>query len=258
MWKFGKHIFIAFPFLLLMVSKSDAQNKVYHHNVAWGRLVFTDTLNARTRWELYLQQRTQDDQNGGANLFNERQFTSYWLWMHYQATKNIKLSASPIGYFDSKVLIVKPSDADQQGIREFRFSIRAEQETKYRFLNVYNRYNLEYRLRDMKNENVFKPNWRFRYMLRFEKPIKIGSKTVTLIANDELMIQFGGTVKNNPNVFDQNRIYAGFAFELVRNVKLNLGYLYTVQQRPSGFEFDRINTFWGILTFDNLFSQWKR
>lgn len=250
------HVFLIF---LASVNLTYAQIKTYHHNVAWGRLVLSDSIvSKKWKWEIYLQQRTQDNGNGGANLFNERQFTSYWFWLNYQATKSLKVSVSPLGYFDTKVLIVKPSDAETPGVREFRWSFRLEQESKYRYFNVCNRYTLEYRLRDLKNNEVYETNWRIRYMLRFEKPIKLGRKTLVLIANDELMVQFGQAVKNNPNVFDQNRIYFGFGYELIRNVKLNLGYLYTIQQRPSGIEFDKINTIWGILTFDNVFTQFLK
>jgi hypothetical protein len=112
----------------------------------------------------------------------------------------------------------------------------------------------------MENNDRYISNYRFRYMARLEKAVKTRylKRPLTLIVNDEVMFQFGEAVRNTPSVFDQNRIYAGFSYEVVKNVKVNAGYLYTVLQRPSGKEFDRINTLWVILTFDHLFSQLYR
>lgn len=238
----------------------DAQVKIYHHNVAWGRIVFSDTLNAKIKWEIYLQQRTQNNVENKVNLFNERQFTSYWLWFNYDYSRSWRFSFSPLGYFDSRILIVNKADEDKSGIKEFRWSIRAEQINKHECFTFFNRFTLEYRLRDISNNNVYLSNFRARLMFRAEKKIFSAGKShrpVTLDVNDELMLQFGESVKNNPSVFDQNRIYCGFSYEFFKNIKFKLGYLFTVQQRPSGDEFDHINTIWGILTFDNVFSQFN-
>jgi hypothetical protein len=81
---------------------------------------------------------------------------------------------------------------------------------------------------------------------------------MSVIAYDEVMLQFGRAVKNNPNVFDQNRIYLGISYELLKNIRITPGYLFTIQERNSGKEFDYINTFWVILTFDNLLSQFHK
>lgn len=241
---------------LFFALQSYGQIKIYHHNVAWGRLALSDTIkNKKWKWEFYLQKRTQNQGDRSADLFNESQFTSYWFWLNYQASKSLKISISPFGYFNTNLLIAKPSDAEVPGVKEFRWSGRLEHENKFRFFNMYNRYTMEYRIRDLKHDKVFQPNWRARYMIRLEKPIKLGKKVFTLVGNDELMVQFGKAVKNNPNIFDQNRIYIGFGFEPLKNIKINFGYLYTVQQRPSGTEIDKINTLWGILTFDNVVSQ---
>jgi hypothetical protein len=98
-------------------------------------------------------------------------------------------------------------------------------------------------------------------MARFEKPIRadwLNGKSLSVIAYDEIMVQFGKAVKDSPSVFDQNRIYAGFSYSLFKNIKITPGYLFTIQQRPSGDVFDYVNTYWVVLTFDNLISQFKR
>jgi hypothetical protein len=79
-----------------------------------------------------------------------------------------------------------------------------------------------------------------------------------LVANDEIFIQFGKAVQGNPNIFDQNRVYAGFNYPITKNIKTSLGYIWGIQERPSGTEIDYSNIIWGVLTFDNLFSQFKK
>ncbi|MEI9911209.1 MAG: hypothetical protein WDO71_16995 [Bacteroidota bacterium] len=71
-------------------------------------------------------------------------------------------------------------------------------------------------------------------------------------------MQFGKAVRGNVNVFDQNRIAAGFSYEFVKNVKAGVTYLNIQQQRVNGKDFDNANVLWVVLTFDNLFSQFKK
>lgn len=82
----------------------------------------------------------------------------------------------------------------------------------------------------------------------FGKPCPGGynqsENNVTFELNDEVFRQFGDAVHNNPNVFDQNRIYPGFNYEVFRTFKASRGYIYRFQERNSGDEFDNTNTLW--------------
>lgn len=229
------------------------------HNLFWFRLNLSDTINSRLKWEAIIQRRTQDSSHPKSNAFATPQFESYWLWFTYSLSKNVRIGVSPFGYFESYVLNVKSSDENQPPIKEYRWTVRLDHETKGKYFNYINRYNLEYRNRDLLNNGDYEPNWRFRYMARLEKPVKnILPKPITFILYDEVFIQYGRAVKNNPNVFDQNRLYGGFNYEILPNVKTTIGYIYGYQARNSGKEFDQINTFWVILNFDNLFSQFVK
>lgn len=102
-------------------------------------------------------------------------------------------------------------------------------------------------------------NWVHEFNFHWFNQILLShKKPVTFELNDEVFLQFGDAVHNNPNVFDQNRVYLGFNYECFRNFKTSLGYIYGFQERNSGDEFDNTNTFWLVLTFDNLFTQFKR
>jgi hypothetical protein len=231
----------------------------YSHDLFWYRIVLADTINKKIKWEVHLQNRTQDA-GEGSNFFSAPQLSTIWTWVNFTLTDNIKLGFTPFSYFNSHVLYTKPTDLDQPAIKEYRWVVRVDHEQKGRFVNLINRVNLEYRLRDFYDDGNYVPNYRGRFMFRLEKHIRLpfAPRPVTLIAYDEVMLQFGEAVKGNPNVFDQNRVYGGVSYPVYPNVKLNVGYIYGIQQRISGEEFDRINTLWVILTFDNLFSQFRK
>ncbi|HMG89351.1 MAG TPA: DUF2490 domain-containing protein [Chryseolinea sp.] len=231
----------------------------YSHDLFWFRMVLADTINKKIKWEVHLQNRTQDA-GVGSNFFSEPQLSTIWTWINFSLTDNIKLGITPFSYFNSHVLYAKPSDLDQPAINEYRWVVRLDHEQKGKFLNLINRVSLEYRLRDFYDDGNYTPNYRARFMFRLEKPVKLpfAPRPVTLIAYDEVMLQFGEAVKGNANVFDQNRIYGGLSYPVYNNIKLNVGYIYGFQQRISGDEFDRINTLWVVLTFDNLISQFTK
>lgn len=242
--------------ILLLHTNAFAQNRYYHHNVFWGRLVLSDTINSKLKWEVWLQQRTQNVQ-GDPSPFKAPQFATVWTWLTYTVNKDLKVAVTPFSYFNTWTLYTKPSDLEADAVKEYRWVVRVEDQHRFKYFNFINRFAIEYRLRDMAYNHVYLPNYRFRYMARFEKSVQASwmPRPVTFIANDEVMLQFGKAVENNAGFFDQNRMYAGFQYEVLKNVKFNLGYLYTIQQRPSGKEFDQINTLWAIVTFDNLLSQ---
>ncbi|RYG40882.1 MAG: DUF2490 domain-containing protein [Chitinophagaceae bacterium] len=244
--------------LCILLAGKVAFTQNYHHNVFWLRVALADTINKNTKLELFLQKRTQSTVLERANPFKSDQFSSIWFWVNFTLSKTSKFSVSPIGYFESHVLNTKISDENIPPVKEYRFSVRYTNDQKGKIVNFSNRYSLEYRLRDLQYNGVYQPNFRFRYMAKLEKPVYgIFSKDrpVTFELNDEVFLQFGKAVHNNANVFDQNRLYAGFSYEVVKNFKTSLGYIYNFQERKSGDEFDNSNIFWVVLTFDNLISQ---
>lgn len=182
--------------IILFGLKSTAQQR-YNHGVFWFRLALADTINSKIKWEVLLQKRTQNVGSGDPNIFATPQFNSIWIWWHYSIARGLKISVSPFGYFESYILNTKPEDAQQQSIKEFRWAARVEHELKG-WLVYSNRYNLEYRRRDLQNDNRFVPNWRIRYMARFEKGftgILSDKKPVTFIVYDEIFLQFGKAVR---------------------------------------------------------------
>src|SRR5690349_19326492 len=89
---------VLFSLLILFCITLHAQ-KTYKHNVFWGRLILSDNISDKWKWELYGQKRTQNIP-GHKSLFGGPHFLSAWLWFSYQMNKEVKLSVSPFGYFD--------------------------------------------------------------------------------------------------------------------------------------------------------------
>jgi len=254
-----KNLTYALLALLLTVCAASAQQR-YNHGVFWFRVAVSDSITSRLKWEAQWQRRTQNNGPGDANIFHSPQVIAYWAWLNYTLNPHVKVSLSPFCYFETRVMNTSPDDTKLPAVKEFRWCGRLEHETKGKLFNFINRYTLEYRYRDLKNNGDYQPNWRVRYQVRLEKPVSgilSPTKPVVFTLSDEVAVQFGKAVRNNPNVFDQNRLYAGAAYEVFTNVKLSVGYLYWFQERSSGEVFDNINTLWTVLTFDNVFSQLK-
>lgn len=166
---------IIFTFFTFITYNSQAQ-KTYHHGVFWCWIILGDTVNNKFRWDLYLQKRTQDA--GTGNLFSSPHFFSIWPWLSYNLNKSTRISLSPVGYFDSHLFYNDVSEVKDEGVKEYRVSLRVENEQKLHLFNYSNRYSLEYRMRNLKYNDNYQPNWRARYMLKFEKPLyNIISKT---------------------------------------------------------------------------------
>jgi hypothetical protein len=232
----------------------------YHHNVIWGRLTLTDTINQKIRWELHLQNRRQNISPGSLDVFKAPQFISYVPWFIYSPNATFRIAVSPLGYFKNWILIANTAEIDRKPVTELRATIRLDQEQRFRKFIYANRYTLERRWRDFAGNNVFQPNWRARYQVRLEFPItaKWLHHPFSLVAWDEISIQFGKAVKKNPNVFDQNRLYGGLNYGLTDNIRLSIGYMYQIQERSSGKEFDHANVLLCTLTLDNLISQFRK
>lgn len=82
-------------------------------------------------------------------------------------------------------------------------------------------------------------NYRFRYKLQASLPIfKIDeNRRVKFKVSDELFINAGNKILTN--VFDQNRVYAGLNYDILKNLSFEVGYLNWFQQKPDGDFFNR-------------------
>jgi hypothetical protein len=248
-------LFLIFACISTIPGYGQTQKVTYHHNMFWGRIVLADKFSSKLKWEFFLQKRTQNDPDHELNIFKHQQLTSYWLWFHYQLFKDLRVSVSPFCYFNTISLYPQPAEIGNRGVKELRWAVAIEQTNKLKHFQLAHRYGIEYRYRDLFKEDDFVSSYRVRYRAKLEKPLKKEGKQLNAIIYDEVFVEFGKALRASPAIFNQNRMYAGFSYELIKNVKLNLGYMYVIQERQSGKAVDNSNVIWGILTFDNLFSQ---
>jgi hypothetical protein len=210
------------------------------------------------KWEVYLQKRTQNDEESSTNIFKHHQTSNYWLWLHYQTGENTVVSITPFCYFNTIGLFPQAADVGDRGIKEFRWAAQIEHTENLKNFKFANRYSVEYRYRDVFVADEFVPNYRIRYRAKLEKPILTKTHPLSIVVFDEIFLEFGKAVENSPAVFNQNRLYAGFYYGLMKNVKFNLGYMYLVQERGTGKAIDISNVIWSTLIFENLFSQFTK
>jgi hypothetical protein len=254
--KKNKNVRKAICLFLFMVfsSKIVSQPPTHTYNNTCVRVFIADTFNKKLRWDFMFQHRRAAFDNK-INIFERQQLQSYWLWIHYSLSPRNKISISPFCYFETRHLFA----LDQRPIKEWRWCLRFENEQKFKYFRMLNRCGLEYRYRDLYTENSYVGNFRARYMLRFIFPVaKIKDRPFNVVVNDEVLFQFGDRIKSSSASFDQNRIYAGINYELFKNIKLDLGYCCIVQKRPTGTDIDIQSSLWLFLTFDHIFTQFKK
>jgi hypothetical protein len=246
--------------LLLLIPLAASSQQGNTHQLFWWRITVSDTINSKLEWEFGMQRRTQNNYSGDSNLFHSFQFEGYSLSFQYNFSEKFSVSMMPLGYYRSHVLNVDDTDWRRPSTTEWRSNVQATYETDVRRFTFLNRLSMDFRQRDFQGNSHYVTNWRLRYMIRFDKEV-VGLlseiKPVTFTLFNEVFFQFGDAVKHNKYLFDQNRLYAGASYEILRNTFLSVGYAYGFQVRPSGEQYDNINSLYLALAFENLFSQFS-
>ncbi len=103
--------------------------------------------------------------------------------------------------------------------------------------NISHRYKIEERfIRNTENEKLadsYRFNLRFRYQIGVDFSIL---EKLKLRIYDEILLNIGRNIQYN--VFDQNRIYAGLKYNIIKSLSIEAGYMHWFQQRSSGKDFN--------------------
>ncbi|WPP53436.1 DUF2490 domain-containing protein [Catalinimonas niigatensis] len=130
---------------------------------------------------------------------------------------------------------------DSQAVSMIRHEIRPHQEVNYTHswgsIKASHRVKIEERFFLRTEDHGRDFNFRFRYKFQVQVPLSANDSRfpVSLVLFDEIMFNAGKSIKHN--VFDQNRIYAGFQNKLSDHWTYEVGYMNWYQQRASGQEF---------------------
>ncbi|MHC2990361.1 hypothetical protein OB13_01705 [Pontibacter sp. HJ8] len=133
-----------------------------------------------------------------------------------------------------------PQATNKLVIPELRPHVQFDYRQPIGRLLITHRYRAEKRFfRNTANEELAKgynTNYRFRYRLGFEYRLTdINEKPLKLKVSNELHINTGKRITYNR--FDQNRIYLGLNYAVLKRVSVEAGYLNWYQQRTAGDQF---------------------
>lgn len=129
-------------------------------------------------------------------------------------------------YVYSFALLGRAAHAEQRLWEQLSFTQRHGRVQMVQWIRMEQRFD---------NASQISPAHRLRYNYLIQVPFwnsATGSTTLSLVANNELFINLGRYVKYN--VFDQNRFFAGIAYQLNKSNTLQLGYMTIFQQTPRG------------------------
>jgi hypothetical protein len=226
---------IRFLYLLLIsiVGQAQTEKTVDHQSLLWTR--YSNQLTFNSKWLIL----SEFDNRVFIHPFEENLYLIR-IQGRYKINKDVDLGAG-FAYFSV-------ATQDPETINNFRApEYRAEQNITWRqeydSFTMNQRFQVEERFIHNANKQELLPGttfyWRFRYRLQGEYSCwKKENQYLKAIVYDELMINGGENVVKN--TFDQNRIYAALQYGINKNIALELGYLYSFQQRASGVDyFDR-------------------
>ncbi len=225
------NIFIFTILLLLFFQSSFAQNTRLndHNSIGWynyfGTFKVSEKIGIHTEYQFRRNQ-----------IIPEWQQSLLRIGVNYQINPKVQLR---IGYawIETFPYGEIPINGMGKDFTEHRLFQMATITDKVSIVDLSHRFMLEQRwVGRYSNANLIKEDEfpllnRFRYMLRFQIPLKgneIKDKTPYFAVYDEIFIGFGKNV--NENIFDQNRIGVLFGYRFSPNVRIEAGYLNQILQ----------------------------
>jgi len=210
--------------------------------------------------------KTTDEEQAWLAYFNQTRLSERWgVWgdFHFRSTHNfigepskgiIRIGA--MYYINNDLKFTNGYAYINHFPEDSHANISQPEHRIWHQLQIHNKYGkvrsmqwvrLEERFRrQIKNNSELADGFRFderiRYNFFLNIPLSkkgIAPKTISLLFNNEVMINLS---KNNIyNVFDQNRLFVGFAYNFTNHSSLQLGYMNIYQQLSAGDKFKNMN-----------------
>jgi hypothetical protein len=169
----------------------------------WVQFVLNGRLKKNVRFFAELQPRWGNDY-GQTSLFIARSAVGYQVKQNFSAW---------LGYGWTPGFLPEFNNED-------RWFVQFLLEDKYPGLDMTNRTRLE--LRSISGAGA--TSVRLRHLLRLSKPLRARSRWAGVFSN-ELFWNLNTTPTGPEEGFDQNRAFFGFAYNMDRHTRLELGYL---------------------------------
>lgn len=225
----------------------NAQRSSFERNSFWTETVLNGKIGGKFRWQFDYQYRRMSDastvKDGSRNMFKNNFQHVYRPWIHYQLTDGVRLSLSPIGFWETY------SPASENGGTkkiqpEFRICPQLTLSNKIGRVIIDQRYRYESRILGTQvnldpnlptgySEGLTFPTsghkGRMRYFVRATIPLgnhtKLENKTYYIVAWNEIFISTGANTANE-KIWDQNRSFCllGYKPEMKFPMRFELGF----------------------------------
>ncbi len=222
-------------------------NKVNNTTQTWSEIDFSGKINTHWKWQLDVQYSRQSKYEQYNLLKYNSQFTLR-PWVHYYINPNTRLSAF-YGLWDNFAI----KDVGARAYTEYRGAIQANFYSLKKMDIVTKRIRTE--LRFIKDKNgIYETVLRERAQLKYQHLMKgttYSTNTIYFISFDEFFLNSGSNVTGH-HVFDQNRLFLGFGYNITNDITFETGYFNQLQQHTRDTNFD-MNHVWQLtLMVDNI------
>lgn len=216
--------------LTIPASVTNAQTrKINRQGQAWYDL--TETIRPHKRWSVIvnLSERHTFDSVG------QMQFVARTYFLHHFKS-NWSIGAGYAGFWNWQGDLVVPE------LRPEQWVFYRQQFEKIPWLSVHHRFKIEERFaRKTQGDSLAKGydfSMRFRYRIGIDfRLYAVNDKhTLKFLLSEEIFLQAGKQIIYN--VFDQNRVIAGFSYNPIPEVGISVAYMHGFRQRRNGTTFD--------------------
>lgn len=230
-------------------SKSYSQDKKVNNTTQlWSEVDLLGQINKKWKWQCDVQYSRQSPYESLAFLKYNETF-NVRPWLHYYPKSNIKLSAF-VGYWYNYAIA---DNVSQRAYPEYRTALQA-QFYHIKGLNKFsNRFRTE--LREIKDkEGIFETVIRGRYMLKYQRLLShktYDKNSSYAILQDEIFVN-GGSNTTGYKLFDQNRFFAGYGYNVTDDIAIEAGYFNQFYHHAHDTNFDFNNILQVSLIIDNI------
>lgn len=174
------------------------------------------------------------------NFFADPSFYFVRTGVDYWITENLTVV---LGY--GQMWVAPSNPAWHHYAQEHRIYQQLQLVSKLGKITIMNRLRNEQRWQEKITNDKFTHDYKFtdrvRYLLSFTIPVVKNPHYPSLVLSDEIALQSGKEIVYN--TFDQNRAFIGIKQTVCKGLSFDLGYMLFTQEKASGYQYDKNNTF---------------